>query len=77
MQKKRIWKKHPGFMQAPASPQKSVQWKWKKQRKKQHTRKSVIDGRKHFIGHLHKTGEDDWDKLWDNVSGHNEDTICF
>ena len=36
--------------------------------------KNVIDGRKHFIGRLHKTGEDDWDKLWDNDSGHNEGT---
>ena len=35
-------------------------------------RKNVIDGRKHFIGRLHKTGEDDWDKLWANDSGHNE-----
>ena len=38
--------------------------------------KSVIDGRKHFIGCLHKTGEDDWDKLRDD-SGHNEGTICL
>ena len=35
-------------------------------------RKSVIDGKKHFIGRLHKTGEDDWDD-----SGHNEGTICL
>ena len=27
--------------------------------------------------HLHKTGEDDWDKLWANDSGHNEGTICL
>ena len=38
---------------------------------------SVIDGRKHFIRHLHKTGEDDWDKLRYNDSGHNEGTICL
>ena len=40
-------------------------------------RKSAIDDRKHFIGRLHKTGEDDWDKLQDNDSGHNEGTICL
>ena len=39
--------------------------------------KNVIDGRKHFIGRLHKTSEDDWDKLPDNNSGHNEGTICL
>ena len=46
-------------------------------RKKRRTRKSVVDGRKHFIGHLRKTGENDWDKLWVNDSGHNKGTICL
>ena len=41
------------------------------------THKNVIDGRKHFIRRLRKTGENDWDKLRDNVSGHNEGTICL
>ena len=49
----------------------------KKQRKKRRARKNVIDGRKHFIGRLHKTSEDDRDKLRDNDSGHNEGTICL
>ena len=31
----------------------------------------------YFIGRLHKTGEDDWDKLWANDSGHNEGIICL
>ena len=46
-------------------------------KEKNDTRKNVIDGRKHFIGRLHKTGEDDWDKLRDNDSGHNKGTICL
>ena len=29
------------------------------------------------LGHLHKAGENNWDKLWDNDSGHNEGTICL
>ena len=52
-----------------------------KQRNKQEkgTHKSVIDGRKHFIGHLRQTGEKDWDncKLRVNDSGHIEGTICL
>ena len=40
-------------------------------------RKNVIDGRKHFIGCLRKTGENDLDKLRVNDSGHNEGTICL
>ena len=43
-------------------------------KEKRHARKSIVDGRKHFIGPLHKTGEDDWYKLRDNDSGHNEGT---
>ena len=39
--------------------------------------KNVIDGRKNFTGHLRKTGENDWDKLQVNDSGHNEGTICL
>ena len=31
----------------------------KKQEKKRHARKNVIDGRKHYIGRLRKTGEND------------------
>ena len=46
-------------------------------KKKRRTRKNVINGRKHFIGCLQKTGESDWDKLRTNDSGHSEGTICF
>ena len=48
----------------------------KETKKKLRVCKNVIDGRKHFIGRLHKTGEDDWDKLRDD-SGHNKGTICL
>ena len=49
MHKKRIWKILPRFMGAPASPQKSVRWKWKKQTNKQRRKKN--DGRlKYFCG---------------------------
>ena len=41
-------------------------------RKKRRARKNVIDGRKHYIGRLQKTGEKDWDKLRVNDYGHNE-----
>ena len=46
-------------------------------KKKRHARKNVIDGRKHFIGHLRKTDENNLDKLRVNNSGHNEGTICL
>ena len=48
-----------------------------KQEKKQHVHKNVIDGRKPFIGHIRKTGENDLDKLQVNDSGHTEGTICL
>ena len=37
--------------------------------------KNVIDGRKHFIGHLQEADENDCDKLLVNDSGHNEGTV--
>ena len=48
----------PGFTQAPASPRKKVcdENETKKQEKKRHARKNVIDGGEHFIGCLRKTG---------------------
>ena len=46
-------------------------------KKQNDTRKNVIDGRKHFIGRLRKTDENDLDKLRVNNSGHNEGTICL
>ena len=46
-----------------ASPRKKCAMKinkeTKKQEKKRRARKNVIDGRKHYIGRLRKTGEDD------------------
>ena len=50
-----------------------------KQRNKEKRRacKSVFDGRKHFIGHIRKTGENDLNKLHLNNSGHNKGTICL
>ena len=49
----------------------------KERKKKQRACKNVIDGRKHFIGRLRKTDENDLDKLRVNNSGHNEGTICL
>ena len=46
-------------------------------KKKRCMRKNVIDRRKHFIGRLRKTDENDLDKLRVNDSGHNEGTICL
>ena len=72
MHKKRVLK---SFGELPQAHE-SVQWKWKKQ-EKQRVCKNVIDGRKHFIGRLQKTGENDWGKLWVNDSGHYEGTISL
>ena len=47
----------------------------KQTKNKRCARKNVIDGRKHFIGRLHKTGEDDWDNLRDNDSRHDKGII--
>ena len=66
----------PGFTQAPASPQKVCDENETK-KKTMRMRKNVIDGRKHFIGCLRKTDENDLDKLRVNDSGHNEGTICL
>ena len=51
--------------------------KQRNKNKKRHARKNVIDGRKHYIGRLQKTGEKDRDKLRVNDYGHNEGTICL
>ena len=45
-------------------------------KKKGRARKNVIDGRKHFIGGLRKTDENDLDKLRVNDSRHNEGTTA-
>ena len=58
-------------MQAPTTPRKLCM------KMKLCTHKTVIDGRKHFIGHMQKTGENDLDKLQFNNSGHNEGTVCL
>ena len=42
--------------------------------KQEKTMHVLIDGRKHFIRHIRKTGENDFDKLLVNDSGHNEGT---
>ena len=54
-------------------PTKSVQMK-EKTKKKQHSCKNVIDGRKHFIRCIQKTSENDFNKLQVNNFGHNEGT---
>ena len=69
--KKYFWGSHS------RKPTKKCAMKVKETKKKRQARKNVIDGRKHFIGHLHKTGEDDWDKLRANDSGYSEGTICL
>ena len=38
---------------------------------------NVIDRRKHFIRCIQKTGENDFNEIWINDSGHNEDIICL
>ena len=48
-----------------------------KQREKECTHKNVIDGGKHFIKHIQKTGKSDFDKLQVNNSGQYEGTICL
>ena len=49
----------------------------KETRKKRHTRKNVFGGRKPFIRHTQRTGENDLHKLRVNDSGHNKGTICL
>ena len=45
------------------------------QRKNNAHIKMFTDGRKHFIGRIQKTGENDLDKLQVNNYGHNDGTI--
>ena len=61
---KETLKKLQGFTQAPrASPRKvcdeNERNKQRNKKKKRRARKNVIDGRKHYIGRLQKTGEKD------------------
>ena len=49
--------------------------KMKQRNKKNNAHKNVIDGGKHFIRCIQKTGENDFDELQVNNSGHNEGTI--
>ena len=78
MHKKRVLKNFRGSNKLPQAHKKCVM-KMKDTKKKWHTHKNVIYGRKHFIGCLHKTSEDayDWDNLRANDSRHNEGTICL
>ena len=69
-------KKLPGFMQAPASPQKVCDEN-ERNKKKQCSHKNVIDGRKPFIRHTQRTEENNLNELRINDSGHNEGTICL
>ena len=48
-----------------------------KEKNEEHVKMLLMEARKHFIGCLQKTGENDWDKLQVNDSGHNEGTINF
>ena len=80
MHKKRVWKNFRGSRKLPAQAHEKVcdeNERNKEIRKKRRARKNVIDGRKHYIGRLQKTGEKDWDKLRVNDYGHNEGTICL
>ena len=77
-------KKLQGFTQnSPCKPHEKVcdeneRNKQTNKKKKTHVRvKNVIDGRKHYIGRLQKTGEKDRDKLRVNDYGHNEGTHLF
>ena len=70
------------LLQAPASPRKSVRWKWtKKQRnkqgKKRRARKNIIHGRKAFIKVMWRKGEDDPHEARGNDYRYNEGTICL
>ena len=49
--------------------------KMKETKKKLYMHKNVIDGRKHFISHIRKTGENNFNELWVNYPGHNKGTI--
>ena len=49
--------------------------KMKQTNKKYHrARKNIIDGRKHFIRHIQKTGENNLHELWVNNYKYNEGT---
>ena len=58
-------------------PIKKCEIKMKETKKKQHACKNVFDGRKHFIGRIRKTGENDLDNFRVNNSGHNEGILCL
>ena len=68
--------KTSGVHTSSHKPTKKCAMKMKQRNKKRHACKNVIDGRKHLIGCLRKTGENGLDQLRDNNSGHNEGTIC-
>ena len=72
-----------GFMGAPASPRKSVRWKWKKQTNKQRRRKkttgakNVFVGRKEFIRLMQKARVINIKRLQLNNFWYIEGTICL
>ena len=49
----------------------------KQTRKKRRAHKKAFGGRKPFIRHTQRTGENDLHNLRVNDSGHNEGTICL
>ena len=71
---KKVWK---SFWRSCKLPQAHEKVCDENETRKWRTRKTVIYRRKHFIGHMLKTGENVLDKLQVNNSGHNEGAICL
>ena len=73
-------KKTSGVHASSRMPTKKCAMKMKetnKETRKNDARKNVLGGRKPFIRHTQRTGENDLHKLRVNDSGHNEGTICL
>ena len=70
-------RKTSGVHASSHKPMKKVCNENETNKNKQRARKSVIDERKLFIGHIQKTDKNNLDKLGVNNSGHNEGTICL
>ena len=70
-------KKTSGVHANSRMPTKKCAMKIKETRKKRRTLKNVFGGRKPFIRHTQRTGENDLNMLRVNDSGHIEGTICL
>ena len=73
MHAQKEFEKTSGVHASSRQPTKMCVMKMKETHKRR-ARKNVIDGRRHFIGCIRKTGENNLDKL---QSGHSEGTICL